>query len=100
MEEFERVFAYLSLHYAPKIEYEVVGKIPDWMLVIELELNSLLKWCEYHNIICFQDIDKQSMLTQTCRDLLPQIACLNPEKRENMKSKKRLLNSLNETLIK
>ena len=95
-ETFKQLFGYLSLHYPPNIDYKVIGKLPSWMIVIELELNSLLKWCEYHNIVLFQDIDKQQMRDNICQNLLPQIT-FNHKNIEST-SKQLLFNHFKETL--
>eukprot|EP01083_Nonionella_stella_P084833 234903_1 len=96
LDEVYKVLEYLSTHFPPKIEYQMIGKIPNWMGVVELQLNSLLQWVECHNIICFQDIDKHKMLSQACYDLLPRIQA----EKEIQSSAKQLFKDLNLTLRK
>ena len=101
LDEMQRLFEYLAVHYPPKIEYEMIGKISNWLIVIELELNSLLKWCEYHNVICFQDVDKQHILTQTCADLLPELPNINKMNKINtINVQKQIFKDLNNTIYK
>lgn len=78
-ESFKQLFGYLSLHFPPNIDYRVIGKLPSWIIVTELDLNSLLKWCEYHNIVYFQDPDKQQIRQNVCQNLLPQINFIKPQ---------------------
>ena len=66
-QQFQTLFAFLSEHFAPRIEYRIIGKIPDSVLVVELELHSLSKWSEVHHV------ESDHVLTQTVRDLVPRI---------------------------
>lgn len=94
-EQFKVLFHYLSINYSPNIEYKIIGKLSNFMIVIELDLDSLLKWCQHHNMISFHDTNKLQMFKQACYDLLPQITF---NKTNN--NKKKLFANLNATIYK
>lgn len=85
---FQSLFGFLTENFPPKIDYRITGKIPESVLVIELERRSLWKWSELHHI------QRDHILTQTVRCLLPKIF----GNRQSTESHKELLSSMKQSI--